>query len=1044
MNGDQRSPIEKFQGLLRELFQFDCADLDFGIYRIMNRKRDAVERFISTKLAETVEAELNRGTLARQTQANAALARARVEVEKSLGPDVIDPDGEIPPALAKTPVAQEYLEARDRAAGTRSREALEADAYNHLHTFFNRYYQDGDFVSKRRYSRRQRYAIPYNGEEVHLHWANRDQYYVKTVEHFHNYHWKSPTGVTVHFRMDSANIEQNNVKGERRLFVPASADAHWDTANRTLSVPFAYRPLSHAEKTEYGRANVQEKIIAKAIAELPQRFDDPDLLAAFTSVRRKNADDEPVTHLEHHLRRYTRRNESDFFIHKDLKGFLLGELDFYLKNEVLGLDDMSAAGEHAAGGWFQLLQLIRSVGAQIIEFLAQIEGFQKMLWEKRKFVTETQYCVAVRCVPKEFHPAIAANAKQWAEWHSLALVSEEGTGLLDTCATLEERTAYLAMHGTLLLDTRHFPADFNDRLLASFDELDEITDGLLIHGDNWQAPRLLEARYRNRVQCVHIDPPYNTATSGFLYKNTYQHSSWLAMMQGRIEAGVALMDPRGAFLCHIDENEYERLHALFSDIAIPDGGTIIWDKKNPMLGRKQIATEHEYVLWRTWNHAPVYLRSTNVRRILDKAAWLIRRHKGVNARSRGEFRAWLRRQSDLSGGERAHEHIDDEGRVFQSVGMGAPEPRKDRKFYIPLMHPSTRKPCPVPPNGWSRTPETLRKLVQQNEIIFGRDESVQPRRKVFLSEETKRQMPSVVRDSGRGKSDLDKLGLVFPYGHPVSLYEELIGAAAPEPDALVMDHFAGSGTTAHATVNLNRADGGRRKFILVEVGRQFDAVLLPRVKKVAFSPAWTDGQPQGEGTKNDVARSPRVVKYMRIESYEDALDSIRFEPGERELGLEDKVEGYFLNYMLKWETKDSETLLNPSRLLSPFGYRLKVHTNGNTVDRLVDIAETFNYLLGLVVRKRRVHTDGDRRYLLFRGGTHDAPGSTVVVIWRDTVDWGEEDLQRDQEFVAEHGMMEGADRAYVNGVCAIADSLPIEPLFKERMFAGVLGTASAG
>ena len=306
MSNTQESPLARFQALLRELFQFDCADLDFGIYRIMNHKRDVVERFITTKLPETIDKELDSGTLARQAQANAAMERAREQVEKTLGTDAIDPAGNVAPALAETPVAQTYLDAKARAAGTRSRAALEADTYNHLHTFFGRYYQDGDFVSKRRYSSNHRYAIPYNGEEVYLHWANSDQYYIKTAEHFHSYQWKSPTGVTVHFRVDSADVEQNNVKGDRRFFVPRTADADWDATSRTLTLPFTYRPLSGTEKASYGRSNQQDKIIAAALEELPRRFKGPDALATLTSERRRRADNEPITHLEHHLLQYTR------------------------------------------------------------------------------------------------------------------------------------------------------------------------------------------------------------------------------------------------------------------------------------------------------------------------------------------------------------------------------------------------------------------------------------------------------------------------------------------------------------------------------------------------------------------------------------------------------------------------------------------------------------------------------------------------------------------------------------------------------------------
>ena len=115
------------------------------------------------------------------------------------------------------PIGGEYLGAQARAAdGGRSRDAVEAAIYNHLWTFFSRYYSEGDFISQRRYSRNQRYAIPYNGEEVYLHWANSDQYYVKTDEHFRNYDWQAPNGVTVHFRLKDADVEQNNVRGERR------------------------------------------------------------------------------------------------------------------------------------------------------------------------------------------------------------------------------------------------------------------------------------------------------------------------------------------------------------------------------------------------------------------------------------------------------------------------------------------------------------------------------------------------------------------------------------------------------------------------------------------------------------------------------------------------------------------------------------------------------------------------------------------------------------------------------------------------------------
>ena len=120
----------------------------------------------------------------------------------------------------------------------------------------------------------------------------------------------------------------------------------------------------------------------------------PALASALRRERGRNGKG-AVIYLEHHMKQYTRRNTSDFFIHKDLRGFLLRELDTYLKNEVLVLDEVERAGERNTAGWFQKMRLVKSIGGTIIDFLGQIEDFQKTLWEKRKFVVETHYCIAV-------------------------------------------------------------------------------------------------------------------------------------------------------------------------------------------------------------------------------------------------------------------------------------------------------------------------------------------------------------------------------------------------------------------------------------------------------------------------------------------------------------------------------------------------------------------------------------------------------------------------------------------------------------------------
>ena len=277
----------------------------------------------------------------------------------------------------------------------------------------------------------------------------------------------------------------------------------------------------------------------------------------------------------------------------------------------------------------------------------------------------------------------------------------------------------------------------------------------------------------------------------------------------------------------------------------------------------------------------------------------------------------------------------------------------------------------------------------------------------------------------------------FPYPKSVYTVEDALYSASIGFGGYCADYFAGSGTTGHAVINLNREDGAQRKFILVEMGEYFDTVLLPRIKKVTFTPEWKDGKPQRGATPEETERSPRIIKYICLESYEDALDSIEFDEKTGEQPSLESADEYLLKYLLRWETKDSETLLNVAKLANPFTYRLRLHVNGERKERTVDLPETFNYLIGLNVRTRRAYDDGERRYLVYRGETRANPSQTVAIIWRATQGWSEKDFVQDRDFVATKNLRDGADVVYVNGDSCIPCAKPIEPVFKARMFAGV-------
>ena len=194
--------LDRFTKLLKEILELDKSDLDFGIYRVMNLRKTQIEEFLTQRLPQMVQE-----TLAPFAQGSKEEIRAQMtQIEESVAGM-----GMTVEALPDTaPMKQKYMTLQKSLAEGADLSALETDVYSALYSFFNRYYEDGDFISKRRYKEGV-YAIPYEGEEVKLYWANQDQYYIKTSENFKDYTFVFD-GITVHFRLVDATTEQNNNK----------------------------------------------------------------------------------------------------------------------------------------------------------------------------------------------------------------------------------------------------------------------------------------------------------------------------------------------------------------------------------------------------------------------------------------------------------------------------------------------------------------------------------------------------------------------------------------------------------------------------------------------------------------------------------------------------------------------------------------------------------------------------------------------------------------------------------------------------------------
>lgn len=947
---------QKFRDILAEILQLDQAELDFGIYRIMNQKRKDIEAFLNNRLVPEVTKILKAQT------------------------------------AAETDIS-----------------AMENEVFSHLAKFFSRYYEGGDFISKRRY-KDDAYAIPYSGEEVKLYWANADQYYIKTSEYFKNYSFVLPTSRRkVHFVLRDADTEQNNNKAANnmeRRFQLCEKDCIAEEDGE-LNIFFTYELMPKTTK--------QDALIKDAEAKIISSFAEGKYVDFAELVNEKvpTEKNKERTLLMKHLQDYTAKNNFDYFIHKDLGGFLRRELDFYIKNEVMFLDDLDATHimEHLAQ-----VKAIKQVGEKIITFLAQLEDFQKKLWLKKKFVVGCDYCITLDRIPRTLYPEIIANDEQRKEWVRLFAIDEIKGDMMTEGYSEPLTEKFLEDNPFLVLDTKFFSAEFKHKLVGSMEKVDEECNGLLINSENFQALELLQEKYRETVKCVYIDPPYNTGSdNSFSYKDNYQHSSWASMMNDRSRLIRNMMSMLSTLWVSTDDGEYANLKQNLDNVFAPENfvSDIIWNS------RKSVS--NDALVSGAINHTTVFSRNID----------LLKANK-VDFKVEANEEGFINPDNDPNGPWKL-DPMDAPG-IRVNLSYGITNPQTGQTFY--------------PPQGrcWRFEEKDVLRLMEEGRILFGRKGTTKPAFKRYKSEAlAKGDTITSLWDDVKTTAEGTKL-LLNIFGS--SLPKEFIDGIKPKPvefvnkivnvstkdDGVVMDCFCGSGTTGHAAIIQNRK-GKKHKYILCDVNYYFDILPKPRIEKVIYSEDWKDGKP--------VSRKgiSQCFKYIRLEQYEDTLNNLQPKNQrldfDNENGKGDFEETYFLRYMLDTETKGD--LFNLEWFKNPFAMSIKTTKDNELVDTHVDMVETFNYLIGLNVETLRYPKDG---YCVVEGITHIGNERTLV-IWRNCNKVSNEDLNeffRKQAYCTTDSEF---DKIYVNG----DNTLPniktdeehwkvvlIEEEFKKRMF----------
>jgi adenine-specific DNA-methyltransferase len=985
---------DRFKELLKTIFQYqhDRISLDFGVYRVFRHKAAEIGRFLETDLPGLVDAEAE---------------KHGVTVE---------------------------------------------DAYNDILNFFARYYQDGDFYPVPQFGGAGGHILRHHGEETLFSWANRDQYYIKSLTNFSEYRVRElipenliwPERGSLFFVIGDVEELKGDQKGQRWFVLNPEKTV---TDAEGIRLVFDYRTDKTAQVT-------------------------PELLQAWLAEKEVELPLEVVTH---HLNKFINLRKVDFFIHRRLGEYLREQIDFYVKSELVRLTEPYTLKRALA---------VQAAAGVVIDFLDRLEELQKRLWEMKKFVFGVGYIITLDRISlwagtawlDARLPQILDRQKD--EWQAL------GLGRFKAVDQLKNGGGVCK---PLPVDTRLFDEAFKWELLEAIGQagpLDGLLDGIAVQSDNWQALNSFGARLRDRIKCFYIDPPYNTGTDGFPYKDGYQHSSWLSMIEDRLKAARPLMKQNGAIFVSIDANEQRHLQIALDNAFGPQNRVeeIIWAQNTTKNQSPTYSTNHEYVqvyaksleavkrderMFR--EPKPGYAELTELMEKLNpqypavediekEIKALFERHKAELAAELEEQDLEYDKNIDMWKGlynyNRA-EYRDADGKlvtelearpveakiwIWREDNPSMPQVKADSqkdefrqpnhpayRFYTPL-HPKTRKPSPAPKRGWvwpfSRIDGQtfcFEELAADNRIVWGSTEKKVPQVKKFLHEVETQVSKSVVLDYTDGEKELTNLtgkNRSFPSPKPTTLLSRFILQTADDGE-WVGDFTFGSGTLAHAVTQAYLADRGRRRFFAVELGEHFEKTALPRVKRVFSAKRWRGGIPaalDGMGL---------FLKVLKLTSYEETLENctlrdeacIDVEARLQEIApftpFAELYRSEFLS-LLPHLVEDSSPalLLNLENdwLTRPFDFTLKTLVEGSWQEQVVDLPETFSLLLGQeVARVKRLEYHGKRRLLV--------EGSGMVCYWREFVpaDIDEEYVRGDMALLAAESPLAGRE-LFINGI----------------------------
>ncbi|MGB4413146.1 MAG: hypothetical protein WBI47_10790, partial [Atribacterales bacterium] len=404
------------------------------------------------------------------------------------------------------------------------------ELFDKLYTFFNRYFSESGSIYFRYTPIYQNvYEKVYTDDkDVMLFWKTHMLYYVKTDRLFKNLEVEVDD---VKFFFDVSTLEHKKANEKRAII--------YELKGKRNDGVIAFNVLY----SERGRKTKINDILR-------------DLRKEGVTITEDT--------LEEAFRVFEKQSEVDYFINKNAKEFLQEQFNIWLYQYVF-------SGESE---WtekrIKQLQVLKDIAFKIIDFISQFEDELVKIWNKPKFVLNSNYVITLDRIAEKSVELIEKILEhegfenQVKEWEELGIVGKEfdKSKILENAPLskqLNKRYQYLP------IDTKYFK-DLELEILGLFDDLDNSLDGWLIKSENYQALNTILAKFRGKVKCTYIDPPYNSKSTEIIYVNTYKHSSWMSLMENRLALSKLLSTTDGSHIIAIDENEQERLGWLLSSI----------------------------------------------------------------------------------------------------------------------------------------------------------------------------------------------------------------------------------------------------------------------------------------------------------------------------------------------------------------------------------------------------------------------------------------------------------------------------------------------